>query len=123
MALIGELMIEPDTAARVVIDARTGTVVIGQDVQISTVAVTHGTLNVKICETPQVSQPAPFSQGKTKVTPRTQIDVEQAGGQVAVITAPAFARWWRGSIASASSRAVSSRSSRRSSPPAHCKPI
>lgn len=85
MAEIGELMIEPDTAARVVIDARTGTVVIGQDVQISTVAVTHGTLNVKISETPQVSQPAPFSQGKTTVTPRTQIDVEQAGGQVAVI--------------------------------------
>ena len=85
MAQIGELMIEPDTAARVVIDARTGTVVIGQDVQISTVAVTHGTLNVKISEAPQVSQPAPFSQGKTTVTPRTQIDVEQAGGQVAVI--------------------------------------
>ena len=86
MAQIGELMIEPDTAARVVIDARTGTVVIGQDVQISTVAVTHGTLNVKISEAPQVSQPAPLSQGKTTVTPRTQIDVEQAGGQVAVIS-------------------------------------
>jgi len=85
MAQIGELMIEPDTAARVVIDARTGTVVIGQDVQISTVAVTYGTLNVKISEAPQVSQPAPLSQGKTTVTPRTQIDVEQAGGQVAVI--------------------------------------
>ena len=85
MAAIGELLVEPDTAARVVIDARTGTVVIGQDVQISTVAVTHGTLNVKISETPQVSQPGPFSQGKTAVAPRTQINVEQAGGQVAII--------------------------------------
>jgi flagellar P-ring protein precursor FlgI len=85
MAEIGELMIEPDTVARVVIDARTGTVVIGQDVQISTVAVTHGTLNVRITETPQVSQPNPLSQGKTVTTPRTQIDINQAGGQVAVV--------------------------------------
>ena len=65
MAEIGELPVEPDTAARVVIDSRTGTVVIGQDVQISTVAVTHGTLTVSINETPTASQPAPFSQGKT----------------------------------------------------------
>jgi len=50
MSQIGELLVEPDTAARVVVDARTGTVVIGQDVQISTVAVTHGTLNVHITE-------------------------------------------------------------------------
>jgi len=86
MAAIGELQVDPDMAARVVIDARTGTVVIGQDVQISTVAVTYGTLNVKITETPQVSQPSPLSQGKTTTAPRTQIDVEQAGGQVAVIS-------------------------------------
>jgi len=86
MSEIGELMVEPDTAARVVIDARTGTVVIGQDVQISTVAVTHGTLNVRISETPQVSQPNPFSQGKTTVAPRTNIEAEQTGGQIAVVT-------------------------------------
>jgi flagellar P-ring protein precursor FlgI len=86
MAQLGELMVEPDTAARVVVDARTGTVVIGQDVQISTVAVTHGTLNVKISETPQVSQPGPLSGGTTKVVPRTQIDIDQVGGQVAVIS-------------------------------------
>ncbi len=86
MAQIGELLVEPDTAARVVIDARTGTVVIGQDVQISTVAVTHGTLNVRITEAPQVSQPGPKSQGKTVVTPRTQIDVTEPGGQVALVS-------------------------------------
>ena len=85
MAEIGELAVEPDTAARVVLDARTGTVVIGQDVQISTVAVTHGTLSVRVTETPTVSQPAPRSQGQTVVTPRTQIDVEQQGGQVAIV--------------------------------------
>ena len=85
MSQIGELLIEPDQAARVVVDSRTGTVVIGQDVQISTVAVTHGTLNVRVTETPQVSQPGPLSEGKTVVTPKTQIDVNESGGQVAVI--------------------------------------
>ena len=63
VAEIGELLVEPDTPARVVVDARTGTVVIGQDVQISPVAVTHGSLTVRVTETPQVSQPAPFSDG------------------------------------------------------------
>ncbi len=86
MSQIGQLLIEPDTAARVVVDARTGTVVIGQDVQISTVAVTHGTLNVRITETPQVSQPEPLSNGKTVVTARTKIDVNEGGGQVAVVS-------------------------------------
>jgi flagellar P-ring protein precursor FlgI len=85
MAEIGDLLIDPDTAARVVVDSRTGTVVIGQDVQISTVAVTHGTLNVRVTETPQASQPAPLSNGKTVVTPRTEVDVSEAGGQVAVV--------------------------------------
>jgi flagellar P-ring protein FlgI len=85
MAEIGELSIEPDAVARVVLDARTGTVVIGQDVQISTVAVTHGTLSVRVSETPVASQPAPLSKGTTVVLPRTQIDVEQPGGQVAIV--------------------------------------
>jgi flagellar P-ring protein precursor FlgI len=85
MSAIGDLLIDPDTPARVVVDSRTGTVVIGQDVQISTVAVTYGTLNVRITETPQVSQPAPFSNGKTTVTPSTQVDVSEAGGPVAVV--------------------------------------
>ena len=85
LAEIGDLTIEPDTAARVVIDARTGTVVIGQDVQISTVAVTHGTLSVRVTETPTVSQPAPRSNGKTVVAPNTQIDVSQQGGPVEIL--------------------------------------
>ena len=85
MSEIGELLVDPDTAARVVVDSRTGTVVIGQDVQISTVAVTHGTLNVRITETPQVSQPGPLSNGKTVVTPKTNVDVSESGGQVAIV--------------------------------------
>jgi flagellar P-ring protein precursor FlgI len=85
IAEIGELLVEPDSPARVVVDARTGTVVISQDVQISPVAVTQGALTVRITETPQVSQPAPFSKGKTVVTPQTQIDASQAGGSVAMV--------------------------------------
>jgi flagellar P-ring protein FlgI len=85
IAEIGALVIEPDSVARVVLDARTGTVVIGQDVHISTVAVTHGTLTVRVNETPQVSQPGPFSQGRTVVTPNTRIDAAQEGGQVQIL--------------------------------------
>jgi flagellar P-ring protein precursor FlgI len=85
MAEIGELLVQPDIPARVVVDARSGTVVIGQDVQISTVGVTYGNLTVRITETPQVSQPAPFSQGKTVVVPRTQIDADQQGGPIAIV--------------------------------------
>ena len=80
MASIGDLLIEPDTPARVIIDERTGTVVIGQDVQISTVAVTHGSLTVRITETPVASQPAPLSNGKTVVLPNTSIDSQPRQG-------------------------------------------
>ncbi len=85
MAEIGELTIQPDTPARVVVDSRSGTVVIGQDVQISTVAVTHGNLTIRISETPIVSQPAPLSQGRTVVTPQTNIQASEKGGQVAIV--------------------------------------
>lgn len=86
LAEIGDLVVEPDTVARIVVDARSGTIVIGQDVQISTVAVTHGNLSVRITETPVVSQPAPLSRGgQTVVTPQTAIDVSEAGGQIAIV--------------------------------------
>jgi flagellar P-ring protein precursor FlgI len=85
MAEIGELTIQPDAPARVVMDSRSGTVVIGQDVQISTIAVTQGNLTVRITETPVVSQPQPFSQGKTVVTPQTQVNANQQGAKVAIL--------------------------------------
>ena len=85
MAEVGELQVQPDMAARVVLDARTGTVVVGQDVQISTVAVTYGTLTVRVNEQPQVSQPNPFSRGRTVVTPNTTINAEQSGGPIAIV--------------------------------------
>ncbi len=85
IAAIGDLLVVPDTPARVVIDERTGTVVIGSEVQISTVAVTHGNLTVRVTELPDVSQPQPLSQGETKVMPHTFVDASQAGGQLAII--------------------------------------
>lgn len=86
IAEIEGLMVQPDQPARVVIDERTGTVVIGRAVQISTVAVTHGNLTVRITETPNVSQPAPFArQGQTAVTPQTFVDATENGGRLAII--------------------------------------
>jgi flagellar P-ring protein precursor FlgI len=85
LAKIGELRVEPNTPARVVIDERTGTVVIGQDVKVSPVALTHGGLTVRITETPEVSQPAPFSRGRTVVTSQTMITASEPTGQVATL--------------------------------------
>lgn len=75
LGTVGQLRITPDVAARVVINERTGTVIIGQDVKISKAAITHANLTVITAESPQVSQPAPFSDGETTVVPRTEINV------------------------------------------------
>lgn len=85
LAEIGELGIEVDTPAKVVVDQRTGTVVIGKNVQISTVAVTQGSLTVRVTETPVVSQPNPFASGDTVVVPRTDIQADEAGGHLAMV--------------------------------------
>ncbi|MCJ8054015.1 flagellar basal body P-ring protein FlgI [Shinella curvata] len=85
MADIENLVIETDVPARVVINERTGTIVIGQDVRISPVAVSYGTLTVQVNEMPKVVQPEPFSRGETAVEPSTDILVQQDGGQVALL--------------------------------------
>jgi flagellar P-ring protein precursor FlgI len=74
-----DLQVTPDPAsAEVVIDAQSGTVVMGQDVQIGPAAVAYGSLAVTVNETPQVSQPQPFSQGgRTQRVPRTQIQAQE----------------------------------------------
>ncbi len=73
---VEQLPIQPDQIARVVIDERSGVIVMGSDVRISTVAIAQGNLTIKITETPQVSQANPFSeQGQTVVVPRSDIDV------------------------------------------------
>jgi flagellar P-ring protein precursor FlgI len=96
LAEIGELTVEPDTPARVVINERTGTVVIGRDVRISTVAVTHGNLTVRITELPVVSQPGPFSQGQTVVVPQTVVEANEPGAQVAILSGVDLQRLVRG---------------------------
>lgn len=85
IAEVGRLAVIPDTPARVVIDERTGTVVIGSDVKISTVAATHGNVTVRITETPQVSQPNPFSKGKTTVTAETFVTAAESGGSLSIL--------------------------------------
>ncbi|CAO3438288.1 flagellar basal body P-ring protein FlgI [Azospirillum doebereinerae] len=82
--LIGEieqLHVRPDAIARVVVDERSGTIVIGDDVRVSRVAITQGNLTVRVVETPQVSQPQPFSNGSTVVVPRTDIQVQEGNGR------------------------------------------
>ncbi len=72
----GQLFVSPGDEAVVVINERTGTIVAGHQVRISTAAITHGNLTISIAESPQVSQPQPFSDGETTVVPRTDLDVQ-----------------------------------------------
>lgn len=78
VASLERLEVKPDVQAKVVLNERTGTIVMGENVRISTVAITHGSLSLIIKETPQVSQPSPLSKtGDTKVVPRTDMKVEE----------------------------------------------
>jgi flagellar P-ring protein FlgI len=75
---LGLLEVSPDTPAKIVINERTGTLVAGEHVTISTTAIAHGNLFIVATETPQVSQPNPLAGGQTAVTPRTQVSaIEQ----------------------------------------------
>jgi flagellar P-ring protein precursor FlgI len=73
MASVENLEIAPDVAAKVVVDEKTGTVVLGRDVRVARAAVAHGNLQITVEENQQVSQPGPFSQGSTVVTPSTNL--------------------------------------------------
>lgn len=74
------LLVEPETRARVIVDQRSGTIVMGADVRISSVAVAQGNLTLTVEEAPMVVQPNPFSQGETVVVPRSQASVTKAPG-------------------------------------------
>src|ERR1700710_2101956 len=71
LARVGELRVEPDTAAIVIVEEASGTIVMGANVRISTVAIAQGNLTIRVTETPEVSQPGAFSSGQTVTTPRT----------------------------------------------------
>jgi flagellar P-ring protein precursor FlgI len=82
---IGHIEVTPDVAAKVVINERLGTLVAGQMVKISTVAITHGNLSIITYNEPIASQPLPYSRGKTVVLPRGQVNVTEQNNVVRVL--------------------------------------
>ncbi len=92
VSIIENLEIEPDVQARVVVNERTGTVVVGEHVTLSPVAIAHGNLRIEIQTTPVISQPAPFSQGETVVVPQTQTTVTDNKGQLLYVENSASVR-------------------------------
>ena len=88
ISALQELEVEPgDAPARVIINSRTGTVVIGSRVRVSQAAVAHGSLSVTIKEATDVSQPNGFSRGETVVSPNTTISIDQPASRMFVFNA------------------------------------
>jgi flagellar P-ring protein FlgI len=85
LASLENLEISPEGKAKVVVDEKTGTVVLGRDVRLSKVAVAHGNLQIVIQESAAVSQPGPFSQGQTVTTPQTDVGVQEENRRLVMI--------------------------------------
>lgn len=85
LAELGDIRVAVDAPARVIIDPRSGTVVMNGAVKISNVAVTHGNLTVRVTETPTVSQPNPLSNGVTETTTVTNVDAKESGGSLVMV--------------------------------------
>ena len=81
MAQIENIEVQTSTKARVVVDQRSGTIILGADVRISRVAVTQGNLTLRVEETPLVVQPNPFADGQTVVIPRTDASIQEDPGK------------------------------------------
>lgn len=77
---VENLSIEPEVRARIVVDQRSGTIVVGADVRISNVAVSQGNLTLRVEEAPIAVQPSPFSQGETVIVPRSSASLEETPG-------------------------------------------
>ena len=92
LANMGGIEIEPDTPAKVAINERTGTVVMGGNVRISAVGVAHGNLVVEVADDPNVIQPESLSEGRTVVTRRTDITVDEEGGSMIAMPATTTVR-------------------------------
>jgi flagellar P-ring protein precursor FlgI len=83
LAAVQDIDVAPgDAPARVIVNSRTGTVVIGSNVRVSPAAVAHGAIEVSISEQPTVSQPAPFSNGKTAIVPQSDVQITEHGGHM-----------------------------------------
>jgi len=85
IAAVGELRIEVDIPARIVVNERTGTIVMGKDVRVAPVAILHGNLAVEIQTVLQVSQPGPMSQGKTEVVPEVTVKAKDEATKSVVL--------------------------------------
>jgi flagellar P-ring protein precursor FlgI len=85
---IEQIEVTPDTTARIVLNERTGTVIIGSDVHVMPVAIAHGSLNVTVKTDFGVSQPAPFSNGQTVVVPDSTVKVEEGPKQNLLLLRP-----------------------------------
>ena len=85
IAEVEHLEIQPDTGARIVVSERSGTVVMGENVRLSTVAVSHANLNLVISEGTEVSQPGPFAEGETVAAPQTEMELSEEKGNLVVM--------------------------------------
>ena len=86
LGAIDQLRVEPDQTAKVIIEEASGTIVMGANVRVSTVAIAQGNLTIRVTETPQVSQPNALAQGQTVVTPRTNLEIDdQADRKVGML--------------------------------------
>lgn len=86
LSRIENIRVEPEIRARVVVDQRSGTIVMGDEVRISRVAVSQGNLTLRVQETPEAIQPNPFARGETVVVPRTEVAIDPAPGtQMAIV--------------------------------------
>lgn len=83
-----QLYVQPDQQAKVVVDERSGIIVIGKEVRVSEVAIAQGNLTIRVTETPQVSQPAAFGEGETVVVPRTGIEIDDGQGKKFALLKP-----------------------------------
>jgi flagellar P-ring protein FlgI len=82
---IEQLQVEPDIGAKIVIDERSGIIVMGRDVRVAMVAIAQGNLTITVSESRQVSQPNPLSRGQTTVVPRSRVGVQEDGQKLAVV--------------------------------------
>lgn len=85
LARIETLNVIPDTVAKIIVNEKTGTVVVGENVRISTVAISHGNLSISVRESQDVSQPQPFGEGTTVVAPQTDIQITEDANKLMVI--------------------------------------
>lgn len=85
LARLETLSVSPDNVAKIVVNEKTGTVVVGENVRISRVAIAHGSLSISVKESSDVYQPKPFSGGETVTTPKSDIQIQEESNNLMVI--------------------------------------